>query len=77
MYIKSQQQTKNTMTKLEFTKLATKKFSNLSIEELIKSADTLKNEHSDVSSCMFDAVLDLLFKRMPEQDFIKFCDNLY
>jgi hypothetical protein len=65
------------MTKLEFTKLATQKFSKLSIEELIKSADRLKNEHSDTSSCMFDAVIDLLFKRMPDQDFIKFCDNLY
>jgi len=65
------------MTKQEFTQVATQKFSKLSTEELIKSANRLKNDFSDAASCMFDAVLDILMKRMPDQDFIKFCDNLY
>ena len=67
---------KQTMTVQEFTQVATQKFSKLSTEELIKSAKQLNNDFSDAANYMFDVVLDILMERMPEQDFIKFCNEL-
>jgi nitrogen regulatory protein PII-like uncharacterized protein len=64
------------MTAQEFTQVATQKFNRLSTEELIKSAKQLNNDFSDAATYMFDVVLDILMERMPEKDFIKFCDNL-
>ena len=74
-FIKQHQNT-NPMTTQEFYQVAVQKFSKLSTQELIKSAIQLNDDFSDASMQMFNAVLDILMERMPEQDFVKFCDEL-
>ena len=64
------------MTAQEFTQVATQKFNRLSTEELIKTAKQLNDDFSKVADYMMDAVLDILMERMPEQEFIKFCNEL-
>ncbi len=64
------------MTTQEFTQVAKQKFSGLSLNELKKSAKTLNNDFSDAADLMMNAVMDLLMERMPEQEFIKFCNEL-
>jgi nitrogen regulatory protein PII-like uncharacterized protein len=64
------------MTTQEFTKVAKQKFSGLSLNELKKSAISLNNDFSDAADLMMNAVMDLLMERMPEQEFIKFCNEL-
>ena len=64
------------MTTQEFNQVAKQKFSGLSLNELKKSAQTLNSDFSDVADLMMNAVMDLLMERMPEQEFIKFCDEL-
>lgn len=64
------------MTTQEFYQVAVQKFSSLSTKELIKAAIQLNDDFSDAATQMFSAVLDILMERMPEQDFIKFCDEL-
>jgi nitrogen regulatory protein PII-like uncharacterized protein len=64
------------MTTQEFNQVAKQKFSGLSLNELKKSAQTLNSDFSDVADLMMNAVMDLLMERMPEQEFIKFCNEL-
>jgi hypothetical protein len=64
------------MTKQEFTNVAKQKFSGLSLTELKKSAQTLNNDFTDAADLMMNAVMDVLMERMPEQDFINFCNEL-
>jgi nitrogen regulatory protein PII-like uncharacterized protein len=64
------------MTTQEFNQVAKQKFSGLSLNELKKSAQTLNNDFSDVADLMMNAVMNLLMERMPEQEFIKFCNEL-
>jgi nitrogen regulatory protein PII-like uncharacterized protein len=64
------------MTTSEFNQVAKQKFSGLSLNELKKSAQTLNSDFSDVADLMMNAVMDLLMERMPEQEFIKFCNEL-
>jgi nitrogen regulatory protein PII-like uncharacterized protein len=64
------------MTTQEFNQVAKQKFSGLSLNELKKSAQTLNNDFSDAADLMMNAVMDILMERMPEQEFIKFCNEL-
>lgn len=68
--------TKNTMTTQEFNQVAKEKFSKLSISELKKAAISLNDDFSNAADLMMNAVMDLLMERMPEQEFIKFCNEL-
>lgn len=67
------------MTNREFTQLAIQKFSNLSTEKLMNLAKEFNDEilDSDTATCKLDAVLLILSKRIPMEDLIKFCENLY
>lgn len=64
------------MTTQEFYQIAFQKFSKLSTKELIKSAIQLNDDFSDAATQMFSVVLDILMERMPEKDFVKFCNEL-
>jgi nitrogen regulatory protein PII-like uncharacterized protein len=64
------------MTTQEFTQVAKQKFSPLSVSELKKAAISLNNDFSTAANLMDKVIMDLLMERMPEQEFIKFCNEL-
>ena len=69
-------QNTHTMTTQEFTNVAKQKFSALSVSELKKAAISLSNDFSTAANLMDQVIMDLLIERMPEQEFIKFCNEL-
>ena len=69
-------QNTHTMTTQEFTNVAKQKFSALSVSELKKAAISLSTDFSTAANLMDQVIMDLLIERMPEQEFIKFCNEL-
>ena len=64
------------MTTEQFKTIATVKMQTLTTNDLIIEVKKLVNDFSDAGSLVMDVALDILMERMPENEFVKFCDIL-
>jgi len=64
------------MTTQEFQTIATEKMQTLTTNDLIIEVKKLVIDFSDAASLVMGVALDILMERMPENEFIKFCDSL-
>ena len=64
------------MTTEQFKAIATEKMQTISTNDLIVEIKKLVNDYSDAGSLVMDVALDILMCRMPESEFVKFCDSL-
>lgn len=64
------------MTTEQFKTIATVKMQTLTTNDLIIEVKKLVNDFSDAGSLVMDVALDILMERMPENEFVKFCDSL-
>jgi hypothetical protein len=64
------------MTLQEFTATATSKINNLSTAELKAEAKKLVNNFEAGADAVLNIVFDILMERMPESEFVEFCDSL-
>ena len=66
----------NKMTIQEFNSTATEKLNKLSTKELIYEAKKLVNDFSNNTEYVYDVIMNILMDRLPENEFIEFCNNL-
>ena len=64
------------MTLEQFTETAKNKMSQISTIDLIAEIKKLSNDFSDSATVVFTIALDILMERMPETEFVNFCDSL-
>jgi len=64
------------MTTQEFQTIATEKMQTLTTNDLIIEVKKLVIDFSDAASLVMGVALDILMERMPENEFVKFCDSL-
>ena len=64
------------MTTQQFQTIATEKMQTLTTNDLIIEVKKLVNDFSDAASLVMGVALDILMERMPENEFVKFCDSL-
>ena len=64
------------MTTEQFKTIATEKMQTLPTKDLMVEIKKLVNDFSDAGSLVMDVALDILMERMPETEFINFCDSL-
>jgi hypothetical protein len=64
------------MTTQQFQTIATEKMQTLTTNDLIIEVKKLVIDFSDAASLVMGVALDILMERMPENEFIKFCDSL-
>jgi hypothetical protein len=64
--------TPNEMTTLEFTKIATVKFAGIPTNDLIQEYKKLMLDYSDAADLVSQVIIDILFDRMTEAEFIQF-----
>jgi hypothetical protein len=64
------------MTTENFKTIATEKLNTLSTTDLIVAVKELSSNFSSAAEYVFDVCLDILMKRLPENDFIELCDSL-
>lgn len=65
-----------TMTTEQFKTIATEKMQTLPTNDLMVEIKKLVNDFSDAGSLVMDVALDILMERMPENEFVNFCDSL-
>jgi hypothetical protein len=65
-----------TMTTEQFKATATAKMETLSTNDLIVEVKKLANDFSNAASIVMDVALDILMERLPESEFVNFCDSL-
>ena len=64
------------MTTQKFQTIATEKLQTLTTNDLIIEVKKLAIDFSDAASLVMGVALDILMERMPENEFVKFCDSL-
>ena len=64
------------MTTEQFKAIAIAKMSTISTNDLIVEIKKLVNDFSNEASIVMDVALDILMERLPENEFINFCDSL-
>jgi hypothetical protein len=64
------------MTTSEFKTIATEKLNTLSTTDLIVAVKELSSNFTSAAEYVFDVCLDILMKRLPENDFVELCDSL-
>jgi len=64
------------MTTEQFKTIATEKMQTLPTNDLMVEIKKLVNDFSDAGSLVMDVALDILMERMPENEFVNFCDSL-
>ena len=64
------------MTTQQCQTIATEKMQTLTTNDLIIEVKKLVNDFSDAASLVMGVALDILMERMPENEFVKFCDSL-
>ncbi len=64
------------MTLEQFTATATAKIQTLPTNDLMVEVKKLANDFSNAASIVMDVALDILMKRLPESEFVNFCDSL-
>jgi hypothetical protein len=64
------------MTTENFKTIATEKLNTLSTTDLIVAVKELSNNFTESAEYVFDVCLDILMKRLPENDFVELCDSL-
>jgi len=64
------------MTSQEFKTIASNKLNNLSTSDLIVEFKKLANDFSTGAELVCDAVMDILMKRLPENEFVELCNSL-
>jgi hypothetical protein len=64
------------MTTQQFQTIATEKMQTLTTNDLIIEVKKLVIDFSDAASLVMGVALDILMERMPENEFVKFCDSL-
>ena len=60
----------------EFEKIASAKLDALNVDQLKHEALGLKNDMSEAATCVLSVILKKLENKMPEADFVAFCDSL-
>lgn len=69
-------QNTHTMTLEQFTAIATAKMQTLPTNDLMVEVKKLANDFSNAASIVMDVALDILMERLPESEFVNFCDSL-
>ena len=64
------------MTYAQMKEKAFKGFAAYSIEDLKKRLVELMNNHEQGAAIVFNILLDYLESKMPEAEFVAFCDSL-
>jgi len=64
------------MTTEQFKETATAKMQTISTNDLMAEIKKLVNDFSDAGSLVMDVALDILMERLPESEFVNFCDSL-
>ena len=64
------------MTTSEFKTIATEKLNTLSTTDLIVAVKELSSNFTSAAEYVFDVCLDILMKRLPDNDFVELCDSL-
>lgn len=64
------------MTIQEFNTTATENLNKLSTNQLIDEAKKLVNDFSNNTEYVYDVIMNILMDRLPENEFIEFCNNL-
>ena len=64
------------MTIEQFTQTAIVNMSKISTSDLMLEVKKLSNDFSDSATMVFDIALDILMDRLPESEFVNFCNNL-
>ena len=64
------------MTIEQFTQTAKVNMSKISTSDLMLEVKKLSNDFSDSATMVFDIALDILMDRLPESEFVNFCNNL-
>jgi len=64
------------MTLAQFNQIATEELSKYSTEELLETAKKLSNDYSNAATKVFNVIIDILMIRLPENEFVIFCDSL-
>jgi hypothetical protein len=64
------------MTTENFKTIAVQKLNTLSTTDLIVAVKELSNNFTESAEYVFDVCLDILMKRLPENDFVELCDSL-
>jgi hypothetical protein len=64
------------MTIEQFTQTAKANMSKISTFDLMIEIKKLSNDFSDSAMMVFDIALDILMDRLPESEFVNFCDSL-
>ena len=71
-----QNETPIQMTTLEFKKIATEKFADISTNDLIAESKKLMLNITNESDLVLDIIFDILFERMPEAEFVEFSKSI-
>ena len=58
------------------TNALTEKLSGLSTNQVAEIAARLSKDYSDEAGIVLEAAMQVLQSRMPEADFVRFCDKL-
>jgi len=64
------------MTLSHFNQIATEELSKLSTNDLLETAKKLSTDYSSAADKVFNVIINILENRLPENEFVKFCDNL-
>ena len=64
------------MTLSQFNQIATEELSKLSTNDLLETAKKLSTDYSTAAEKVFNVIIDILDKRLPENEFVNFCDSL-
>ena len=64
------------MTLSQFNQIATEELSKLSTNDLLETAKKLSTDYSTAAEKVFNVIIDILDNRLPENEFVNFCDSL-
>lgn len=70
------QQNSKTMTTQEFKTIAANKLNSLSTNDLIAEVKKLATDFSNAADLVSDVAMDILMKRLPENEFVELCNTL-
>jgi hypothetical protein len=64
------------MTTAEFTATATANLNKVSTSELMVEVQRLTSDFSDAAQMVWDVAMNILMERLPETEYINFCNSL-
>ena len=64
------------MTTAEFTATATANLNKVSTSELMVEVQRLTLDFSDAAQMVWDVAMNILMERLPETEYINFCNSL-